>query len=170
MTCPGCGVTVPPGGPTARCESCDFPVGELRFGLSMMYILTGAFFMASLAYCALVAVMKVPVKDSAGAQTLTYALGAAAAAVFLAVSLWAQIPDKLAPAEARQRMIIQLALSESVVIYGLITYFLTGKVQNFAMFLAGTLVLFVIVGLRVPRWGLAMRRYMYDQWEESRRK
>ncbi len=169
VTCPGCDASVAGGSPTARCESCGFPVGELRAGLATMYVLTGAFFMSALAYCVLVALVTVPVRDAATGQTLLYVLGGLAAAAFLVVALGAQIPKRMAPAEARKRLILQLALSESVVIFGLVAFLLTGQVQNFTMFLGAGLVLFVMVGLRVPRWGLAMRRYMYDRWEMSRR-
>ena len=168
MTCPGCGAPVA-GSVTESCGSCGFPTGELRAAVGMMYFFTSAMFVSTLAYCALVVLVKLSSRGAAPSQTIMYVLVGLSVATSLVVLLWAAVPEKMAPAEARRRLIIQLALSESVAIYGLSAYFVSGKVQSFAMFLAGTLVLFVIVGLRVPRWGLAMRRHMYDRWEESRR-
>ena len=136
-----------------------------------MYVLTGAFFMTALGYCAIVALMKVPVRDGGAGQTLLQVLGAVAVLDGLVVAVYfARIPEFMTAMEARQRLIMQLAFSESVVIFGMILYFLTGRMQTFVMFLAGGLVLFVIVGMRVPRLGLAMRRHLYAEWEMSRNK
>jgi hypothetical protein len=170
MTCPGCGAVVAKVGLKEQC-ACGFPVGELQGELRIMYILASSFFVSALIYGVIVVVTKVPVKEPGSQHLFVHMLGAIAAAESVGIALWAlaaRIPESMTPAETRRRLTMQLAFSESVVIYGLIAYFVTGKIDNFVPFLAAGLILFALVGSRIPRLGLAIRRHLYDEWQASK--
>jgi hypothetical protein len=148
---------------------CGFPVGELRKSLITMCVVIAGFLVATLEYYRLVWFMKLSPLASVARPTIVYILaGVAVLDAALVLFRW-PIPASLPPKEARTRLLIQLALAESVVIYGLIAYFVTRTHQYFVMFLIGGLVLFLVVIARLPRMRTAIRRHLYDQWQESKR-
>ncbi len=171
MTCPGCGRTASGSEPPARCPTCGFPVGQLRMVLLRLYMVTGAFFLSVLVYAAVVALVRpegAAQVEGDLVQAAPYVALGVAGALFVGMMRWAQVAEELTPQAAAQQVVIQAAMAEGPAVLGLVAYFLTGRTQDFVIPLAGSLVLFATLATRMPRIGMAIRRYMYRQWEERR--
>jgi hypothetical protein len=173
MTCPGCGSQVTMGSPMAVCASCGFPIGRLRMALAQTYVITFALFMSIVTYGVIVALVhpggSAQIEGDV-VQAAPYVALAVAAGLFILMLRWGEVPGEMAPQAAVQQVVLHAALAEVPAVLGLVAYFLTGKTQDFVIPLVGSLVLFATLATRVPKIGMAIRRYLYREWEESRRR
>jgi len=173
MTCPGCGSEAPMGDPMAVCASCGFPIGRLRMALAQTYVISFALFMSVVIYGVVVALVRPGGSaqiDGDVVRAAPYVALAVAAGLFILMLRWGEVPGELAPPAAVQQVVLHAALAEVPAVLGLVAYFLTGKTQDFVIPLVGSLVLFAMLATRVPKIGMAIRRYLYREWEESRRR
>ncbi|HEY3398241.1 MAG TPA: hypothetical protein VGM19_11370 [Armatimonadota bacterium] len=171
MNCPACGAPLS-SDVLAPCGACGFPAADLRMGLVRLYFVTGSFFLTTLLYAAVAALVRVHPPAAVAGSVLQYLpfLGLVLAAVLFLVTLrWADTPEDLSPQQALQKAILQATLAETPAVLGLVCYLLTGQLRDFAVLLAAALALFVLLGMRMPRLALSMRRYLCRQWEANKR-
>jgi hypothetical protein len=172
MNCPGCGAPLAGADPTAPCPACGFPVGMLKMTLMRLYVVTGAMFISVLMYALVVALLRpegAAQMDGDLVQAAPWVALGVAALLFVIMLRWAEPPPELDPQAASRQVVIQAALAEVPAVLGLVAYLLTGRTQDFVLPLVGSVLLFATLATRVPKVGLAIRRYVYRQWEENRR-
>lgn len=173
MTCPGCGSQVIMGDPMAACASCGYPLGKLRVALVQIYVTSFALFMSVVIYGVVVALVRPGGSaqiEGDVVQAAPYVALGIAAIMFVLMLRWGEVPGEMAPQTAVQQVVLHAAMAEVPAVLGLVAYFLTGRTQDFAIPLIGSLVLFATLATRVPKIGMAIRRYLYREWEESRKR
>lgn len=173
MTCPGCGSQVIVGDPLAVCTECGYPLGKLRLALAQIYVLSLALFMSVVIYGVVVALVRPGGSAQIAGevvQAAPYVALAIAALMFILMLRWGEVPAEMSPQAAVQQVVVHAAMAEVPAVLGLVAYFLTGKTQDFVIPLIGALVLFATLATRVPKLGIAIRRYLYREWEESKSK
>lgn len=159
MLCPQCqqGVQVTElrGG---VCPYCGFPCAELERRVRVIQVLLGAFFVSTLAYGAVAAVLELvvgyraPGLGGASEQTLGIALLGASAGVFV-VSLQLEQRALAAPTLlGYQRLVVLLAaMAEVPALCGIVMYLLAGSLPWMVAFLAVSWALLIRLGLHLPR-------------------
>ncbi len=173
MTCPGCSSQVIVGDPMATCTSCGYPIGKLRMALAQIYVMSFALFMSVVVYGVVVALVRPGGSaqiEGDVVQAAPYVALGIAAIMFVLMLRWGEVPPEMTPGAVVQQVVLHAAMAEVPAVLGLVAYFLTGKTQDFVIPLIGSLVLFATLATRVPKLGMAIRRYLYREWEESKRK
>jgi hypothetical protein len=172
MTCPACGCAVPAGAQGGNCPACNFPAGALQAATLRLYVVTGALFVSVLVYAVLAAVLTRqggPVQVAGyAARSFQYAAWAISAVLLVVLLRWPAVPNALSPEAGLRQAIVPAALAETPAVLGLVATLMSGRLSDFVILLAVSLIMFVMVAGRIPKVAHAMREFMLAQHREKR--
>lgn len=159
MRCPACRQEIEQPLQHGACPMCGAPVARATSEARVLYIITGAMFMAILCYAALVAVMELTGSMEASRPVVSDSLRRVLPGILIAVAgleyIFALAAEKVilargTAASIRQAAIILAAASDAIAIFGLALYFLGCGVQWFTIFLGLSAASFVYLAMKLP--------------------
>ena len=158
MICPRCQQQAEKLADEGRCPYCRYPVADYQRQITTVQVILGAIFTSTLVYGVLVAVMELvveytPPAGDISANVLGGALLVASLIPLVLLRKLAGQKTESGDSTAMKRgLMMKAAAAEAPAVCGLAVYFVTGSVMWFAILLGASWLLFLRLGMDLPRY------------------